>query len=67
MKYFKILLSVIALALLVYNVTMIDFSNITEKTSIIAIIGVVACICVLLLLAILHISQKIEKKVKERK
>ncbi len=67
MKYFKILLSVIALALLVYNVTMIDFSIITEKTSIIAIIGVVACICVLLLLAILHISQKIEKKVKERK
>jgi uncharacterized membrane protein len=67
MKVFKIILAVLAVVLLIYNVTIIDFSNPFNKESTIAIIGVVACICALLLLGILNLSGKIDRKIKEKK
>lgn len=67
MKVFKIILAVLAIVLLIYNLTIIDFSNPFNKESTIAIIGVVACICALLLLAILNISGKIKRKITEKK
>ncbi len=66
MKIFKIILAAIVLLLLIYNVTILDFSNLFGKESMIALIGVVACLCALLLLAILYTSQKIDKKIKEK-
>jgi len=65
MNIFKSILAVLALGLLIFNLTIIDFSNVTGKESIIALIGVVACICALLLLAILFTAKKIDKKMKE--
>lgn len=67
MKAFKIILAIIAIVLLIYNLTIVDFSNFLSKESTIAIIGVVACICVLLLLVILNLSVKIDRKLKEKK
>lgn len=67
MKAFKIILAIIAIVLLIYNLTIVDFSNFFSKESTIAIIGVVACICVLLLLVILNLSVKIDRKLKEKK
>lgn len=67
MKVFKIILAVFATVLLIYNLTIVDFSNLFSKESTIAIIGVVACICALLLLAILNVSGKIDRKLKEKK
>lgn len=66
MKIFKIILAVIALVLLVYNVSLLDFSNLFGKESMIALIGVVACVCALLLLGILYTSKRIERKMKEK-
>lgn len=66
MNIFKSILAVLALGLLIYNLTIIDFSDVTGKESIIALIGVVACICALLLLAILYTSKKIDEKIKEK-
>lgn len=65
MNIFKSILAVLALGLLIFNLTIIDFSDVTGKESIIALIGVVACICALLLLAILYTSKRIDKKIKE--
>tara|TARA_R110002072_G_scaffold260722_14_gene419333 strand:+ start:11535 stop:11741 length:207 start_codon:yes stop_codon:yes gene_type:complete len=66
MNIFKSILAVAALGLLIFNLTIIDFSDITGKESIVALIGVVACFCALLLLAILFTSKKIDKKMKEK-
>lgn len=66
MKIFKIILAIVALSLMVYNITIIDFSNLFGKESMIALIGAVACFCAFLLLAILHTSQQIDKKIKEK-
>lgn len=67
MKILSIILTVLALALIVYNLTLIDFSDPFGKDSMIALIGVVACICGILLLAILALSKRIDKKIIEKK
>lgn len=67
MKIVSIVLSLIAIALIVYNLTIIDFSDPFGKDSMVAFIGVVACICAILLLAILYTSKRIDKKIKEKK
>jgi uncharacterized integral membrane protein len=66
MKIFKIILACIALLLLIYNVTILDFSNLFGKESMIALIGIVACACAILLLAILNTAKRIDKKIKEK-
>ena len=67
MKIFNIILIVLALALVVYNATLIDFSEPFQGDSTVAIIGVVASLCAILLLVILNISRQIQNKVKGRK
>jgi uncharacterized integral membrane protein len=66
MKILSIILSVIALALIAFNATHIDFNAPFEGQSMIAIITIIAALCVILMMAILRISKRIEKKVKER-
>ncbi len=52
----------IAIILILYNLTFLDFSNLFEGESSIALIGVFAGACVILLMLILRTSRKIEKK-----
>lgn len=52
----------LALGLLIYNVTILDFSNPIAGDSSIALIGVIACACAILLLLILRTSRKIAAK-----
>lgn len=66
MRILSIILSVIALALIVFNATRIDLNAPFEGQSMIAIITIIAALCVILMMAILRISKRIEKKVKER-
>ena len=66
MKIFTIILSVIAVALIIYNSTKVDFNAPFEGESVIAIITIVAALCAILLLQILRISKKIEQKVKQK-
>ena len=64
-KLLSIVLIVSALALIIYNVTMVNFENPLEGNSIIAIIGIVASICAIVLILIYNTSKKIEKKIHE--
>ena len=66
MKIFTIILSVIAVALIIYNSTKVDFNAPFEGESVIAIITIVDALCAILLLQILRISKKIEQKVKQK-
>ncbi|MRI00946.1 hypothetical protein GH721_10445 [Kriegella sp. EG-1] len=64
-KFLSIILIVSALALIIYNVTLVNFENPLEGNSIIAIIGIVASLCAIILILIYNTSKKIEKKIHE--
>jgi hypothetical protein len=61
MKIFIYILSIIAVILVIYNLTKIDFNDPFGDESIIAFITVFAGLCVILLLTILLISKRIDK------
>jgi len=60
MKIFTYILSIIAVILVIYNFTKIDFNTPFDNDSIVAVITMLAGLCVILLLTILRISKRIE-------
>ncbi len=64
-KTVTIVLLILAIALIAYNTTIIDFQNPLEGNSIIAIIGIMAALCAIVLLLIFLTSKKIQKKMDE--
>jgi len=60
MKIFTIVLTVIAIALIIFNGTKLNFSSLFEGESFTAIITIIAALCTIILLQILRISKKIE-------
>jgi hypothetical protein len=65
MKIFTYVAVAISLALIVFNLFQIDYSNPFEGQSTVAIIGVVSGICAILLLVLLRFSKMIEEKTKQ--
>lgn len=61
-KIWILVLIVLGLALIAYNVTLVDFENPLEGNSIIALIGVMASLCAIVLLLVYSTSKKIQKK-----
>ena len=64
MKIFTLILNIIAIALIIYNATKIDFKDFFQGESMIAAITILASLCAILLLQVLRISKKIEEKSK---
>lgn len=62
MKIFTNILILFALALIVFNITMLDFDNLFEGDSLIGLIGVVAAFCAVFILVIFRMSRAIEEK-----
>jgi uncharacterized membrane protein (DUF485 family) len=60
-----VILLVLGVALIAYNVTLVNFKNPFEGNSIIALIGIVASLCAIVLLLIYVTSKKIHKKIEE--
>ena len=58
----SIILIVLAIALIAYNVTLLNFEKLLEGDSIIALIGIVASLCAIVLLLIYITSKKIQRK-----
>ncbi|MFD1615671.1 hypothetical protein [Gelatiniphilus marinus] len=67
MKTLTLILSLIALGLIAFNFTKVDFNAPLQGDSIIALITILAALCVILMMGILRTSKRIEQKVKERK
>ena len=64
-KILIVILIVLGLALIAYNVTLVDFEDPFQGNSIIALIGIVASLCAIALLLIYTTSKKIHKKIEQ--
>jgi hypothetical protein len=65
MKIFTNILVLLAISLLVFNITLIDFQNPFDGDSVIALVGVVASFCAVLILLIFRMSKKIVEKMND--
>lgn len=66
MKIFTNILVVLALALIIFNITLLDFKNPFQGDSIVALIGIAASFCAMLILLIFRMSKKIEEKMNDK-
>lgn len=55
-----------ALGLIVFNISLLDFKHPFEGNSIIAFIGIAASICAVLILLIFRMSKSIEEKMNDK-
>ena len=65
MKYLIYFILFTAMALLVYNASLIDFEHPFGEESSTALAGIVAALCVVVLMFILMVSRAIHKRVNE--
>ena len=66
MKIFTTILIILAVGLMIFNITLLDFQNPFESDSLIALVGIVAAFCAVLILLIFKMSKKIEEKLKNQ-
>jgi hypothetical protein len=66
MKIFTSILVVLALALIVFNITLLDFNNLLEGDSMVALIGIAASVCALFILIIFRMSKMVEEKMNDK-
>lgn len=66
MKIFIYLLMLLAVGVIIYNFTLLDFNDLLGDYSALALIGIVAAACVLVLMGILLTSKAIARKDKQQ-
>ena len=66
MKIFTFILIFLALGLVVFNATLLDFNHLFDEKNKVALIGIVASFCALFVLLIFRISKMIEEKTKNQ-
>ena len=66
MKIFTTILIILAIALIIFNITLLDFNSPFEGNSIVALIGIAASFCAVFILLIFKMSKKIEDKIKNQ-
>ncbi|MBJ7880880.1 hypothetical protein [Gelidibacter salicanalis] len=67
MKIASIILSIIALGFIGFNVTKLDFNNLFQGDSMVAIITILTALCAIILLQILRISKRIDTLSKQKR
>jgi len=66
MKIFTTVLIVLAIALIVFNITLLDFGNLFKGDSLVGLIGILACFCAVFILLIFRMSKMIEEETKNQ-
>jgi uncharacterized membrane protein len=66
MKIFTNILVVLAIGLIVFNISLLDFKNPLEGNSMVAFIGIAASFCAILILVIFRMSKSIEEKMNDK-
>ncbi len=66
MKIFTSILVVIAIALIIFNITLLDFDHLFEGNSMVALIGIAASFCAVFILLIFRMSKLIQDKTKNQ-
>ena len=64
-KVLPAILIIIAIGLIAYNVTLVDYSDPLKGESTVAVIGIVAALCAIILILIYNTSRKIKEKIDE--
>lgn len=64
MKIFTTILILIAVGLILFNVSLLNFQKPFEGNSAVALIGILAAFCAVFILLIFKMSKKIEEKLK---
>lgn len=66
MRLIILICSIVAIALVVFNITKLNFEALLQGESFTAVLTIIAGLCALILLQILRLSKKIEKLQKKR-
>jgi uncharacterized membrane protein len=66
MKIFTNILVVLAIGLIIFNISLLDFQHPLEGNSMIATIGIAASLCAILILLIFRMSKSIEEKMNDK-
>jgi hypothetical protein len=66
MKIFTYTLVFLAIALIIFNVTLLDFDHLLEGDSMIALIGIAASCCAVFILLIFRMSKMLEEKLNDK-
>jgi len=66
MKIFTYILVFLALALIIFNITLLDFSNLFQGDSMIAMIGIAASLCAVFILLIFRMSKIVEERLNDK-
>ncbi|SHG90757.1 hypothetical protein [Winogradskyella jejuensis] len=61
MKAFTLIATIVAIALVIFNATKLNFDALLEGESATAVMTIIAGLCAILLLQIFRVSKKIEK------
>ena len=61
MKIFIYALLVVAVGLIAFNITLLDFSNLLAGNSLVALIGIVASLCAVCILIIFKMAKSIDE------
>jgi hypothetical protein len=62
MKIFTAILLVFATALIIFNITLLDFNNLLEGDSLVGLIGIISSLCAIFILLIFRMSRNIIEK-----
>lgn len=62
MRIFIYTLLAIAVGLIIFNITLLDFENLLEGNSLVALIGILASMCAVCILIIFRISKNIDER-----
>jgi len=62
MKTFIYVLLAIALGLIAFNITLLDFNNLLTGNSLVALIGIIASLCAVCILIIFKMAKSIDEK-----
>ncbi|MCL9804868.1 hypothetical protein NAT51_05015 [Flavobacterium amniphilum] len=65
MKIFTYIVLALALVLIGINVMNLDFKNLFEGDSLVALIGILAILCAVVILLIFRVSKAIDEKLKK--
>ena len=67
MKMFTLIFTIVALAIIVFNITKVNFQAPFKGDSIVALITIFALLCGIILLQILRLSKRVEQQLKNKK
>jgi hypothetical protein len=65
MKIFTYILFILSFALIVFNVTQLNFDDLFAQDSLIALSGIIAAFCAIIILLIFRMSKSIVDKLKD--